>query len=114
MNETKNFERFYNSITKLGEYPPSISEIKHDLKYLKPDEIISNETWLKNHDLVFIYSSNIGKVTSILELIFKCKPGFYLYFGKEENEEDFTIKIVHKPSQLNEVKFYINGLKKIK
>lgn len=110
MIETKNFERFYNN---LGSYPSSILEINLELNKLKPEIIISDEKWLKNHELVFIYSTEVDKTLSILEIIFKCKPGFYIYFGKETKEQNYKVIILHKPTELNEVKFYINGLQKL-
>lgn len=113
MNSDKlswSFEKFYDSIN--GEMM-SILDIDFFIEKLNPANLISDEKLQKSYTLIFLNSSYDDKIRHY-EAVFKYVTGFYIYLYRELDTEPFKLKILYKPQHYEEIKLYINGLKKLK
>lgn len=102
------FKKFYNSLQDIM----SVMEVESISGKLTPADILS-EKFKKSYNLIFLNSSSDDKIKHH-EAIFQYVTGFYIYLYKPENEDSFKLKIIYKPQHYEEIKLYINGLKKLK
>jgi hypothetical protein len=104
------FEKFYNST----EDPMmSILDVDFFTEKLNPSNLINDEKLQKRYTLVFLKSS-YGEDIRDYEAIFKYVSGFYIYLYRTMDTEKFKLRIIYKPQHYEEIKLYINGLKKLK
>ncbi len=61
---------------------------------------------------VFFNSDYENNKFEHIEIIVRHTSGIFIYVNKKEDKKLF--KIIYKPDQLEEVKFFINGLKKLR
>ena len=104
------FDTFYQTL-KDSVY--SIMDIDFDVDSLTPVNLLNNEKFEIRYDPIYL-KSKYGKEIYHMEGIFKHTSGFYVYLSRFELEAFFKIKIIYKTEQYQEIKIYINGLKKIK
>lgn len=103
------FNKFYNSLD--GVY--SIMDIEFPIKILTPANLLNNEKYEDKYDPVFL-DSTYNKDIYHKEGIFKHSNGFFIHLVRNTDNNEFKIRIVYKPKQYEEIKIFINNLKKIK
>jgi hypothetical protein len=67
--------------------------------------------WLKAHEIIFIDSCYRDVGLNINKILFKTRADFYIEFIK--HSDIITTHIYHRPTQINEVIFYIKQLNKL-
>ena len=106
----KYFDKFYNT---LNDAIYSVMNIDFDVPLLTPVNLINNEKLESRYDAIYL-NSIYGKEIHHIEGIFKHSSGFYIYLSRFDREPDFKIKVIYKTEQYEQIKIYINSLKKIK
>jgi hypothetical protein len=101
---TKFFDKFYNSLDKLH----SIMNVPLENDYIIDYILNKKETFVPK----FFESDYENKKVTHNEIILKHLSGFYIYINKKEVSK--TYRIIYEASQIEEVKFFINSLKRIK
>ena len=107
----KNFEKFYNSLDGLY----SIIDLSFTIESMTPVNLLNNEKFEARYTPVYL-ESKYGNDLKHSEGIFKHSNGYYIYLSREGGDlsHQFQIKIIYKVEQYEEIKIYINGLKKQK
>lgn len=106
--ETINFfERYYNSLLGLK----SIITIDKDYFDVTPEFFLENETIKNTLRIVFI-NTTMGEKSNIDEIIFIIRDEIHIHMKKEI--EGYKMTILINPSQINEIKYFLNALKKLK
>jgi hypothetical protein len=97
------FTKFYNSLEKI-----------HSIMDIKLENDINLDYFSKKNVFVpvFFDSEYDNNKVEHTEMIIRHTSGIFLYINKKEEVKVF--KIIYKPDQLEEVKFFINNLKKLK
>lgn len=97
------FSKFYNSLEKI-----------HSIMDVKLENEISLDYFSKKNVFVpvFFNSDYENNKLNHTEMIIKHTSGIFIYLNKKEEQKVF--KIIYKPDQIEEVKFFINNLKKLK
>ena len=103
------FDKFYNSLDGLY----SIFELDFTLTGLTPAIILNVEKLEEIYEPVYL-NSTYGDSIKHVESIFKHSNGYYIYLKRKGVTDDFNVKIIYKVEQYEEVKIYINRLKKQK
>lgn len=106
----KFFDKFYNS---LNDTLYSIMELEFSHNELTPANLLNNKKH-ENRYVPILIDSKYGKEIYHLEGIFKHVSGFYIYLSRLENESEFKIRVIYNVEQYEQIKIYINSLKKIK
>lgn len=89
----------------------STMRVFFDFKF-KPEKMIEdNSKWLTGHEIVFMDSLYGTLGLDIIKIIFKTKADFYIEIVKRD--DIINTNIYHRPSQINEVIFYIKQLNKL-
>lgn len=96
------FDRFHKKLSKLR---GSVSLSVYELGSRTPD-LLSHFT---SYEPVFLHFDG----DTLLEGIYQHKSTFYIYL-KKDGVHFYNLKIIFEPKQLNEVKFYIDRLNKLK
>lgn len=106
-----NFEKFYNSLDSLY----SVMDLDFSIESMTPVNLLNNEKFEARYTPVYL-ESEYGKDLKHREGIFKHSNGYYIYLSREGGNlnPEFRIKIIYKVEQYEEIKIYINGLKKQK
>jgi hypothetical protein len=107
----KNFEKFYNSLDGLY----SVIDLTFTIESMTPVNLLNNEKFEVRYTPVYL-QSKYGNDLKHIEGIFKHSNGYYIYLSREGGDlsRQFQIKIIYKVEQYEEIKIYINGLKKQK
>jgi len=107
----KNLEKFYNSLDGLF----SIMDLSFTIESMTPVNLLNNEKLEARYTPVYL-ESKYGNELKHTEGIFKHSNGYYIYLSREGGDlnHQFQIKIIYKVKQYEEIKIYINGLKKQK
>ena len=107
----KNLEKFYNSLDGLF----SIMDLSFTIESMTPVNLLNNEKLEARYTPVYL-ESKYGNELKHTEGIFKHSNGYYIYLSREGGDlsHQFKIKIIYKVEQYEEIKIYINGLKKQK
>jgi hypothetical protein len=106
----KNFEKFYNSLDGLY----SVIDFNFTIESMTPVNLLNNEKFEARYTPVYL-ESKYGNDLKHSEGIFKHSNGYYIYLSREGGDlSQFKIKIIYKVEQYEEIKIYINGLKKQK
>ena len=103
------FNKFYDSLTD-GIY--SIMEI--DSEVLTPSMLMDDERFSKNYTPIYLTTKYVENRISHYEGAFRHPSGFCICLSRKGASEVFNLKVVYKIKQYEEVKVFINGLKKIK
>jgi hypothetical protein len=103
------FEKFYNNLND-GVY--SVMDIS--VEVLTPTDLMSEETFAKNYETIYLNSVYVENTLKHNQGIFKHPSGFYLCLSRKGVTNVFTLKVIYKFKQYEEVKVFINALKKIK
>ena len=88
-------------------------DIDFDVNILNPVNLLINEKFESRYEPIYL-NSKYGKEIYHIEGIFKHTSGFYVYLSRFEKEPEFKIKIIYRSEQYEQIKIYINGLKKLK
>jgi hypothetical protein len=104
------FDNFYNTLND-GIY--SVMDIDFNVPILTPVNLLNNEKFESKYELIYL-NSKYEKELFHKEGVFKHNSGFYIYLGRFDKESEFKIKIIYKAEIYEQIKIYINGLKKIK
>jgi len=107
----KNFEKFYNSLDSLH----SIMDLDFSVESMTPSNLLNNEKFEEKYTPVYL-ESEYGKDLKHSDGIFKHSNGYYIYLSREGGNlsPQFKIRIIYKVEKYEEIKIYINGLKKQK
>jgi hypothetical protein len=107
----KNFEKFYNSLDGLF----SIMDLSFTIESMTPVNLLNNEKFEARYTPVYL-ESKYGNDLKHSEGIFKHSNGYYIYLSRQfaDLSHQFQIRIIYKVEQYEEIKIYINGLKKQK
>jgi hypothetical protein len=107
----KNFGKFYNSLDGLY----SVIDLLFTIESMTPVNLLNNEKLEARYTPVYL-ESKYGNELKHTEGIFKHSNGYYIYLSREGGDlsYQFKIKIIYKVEQYEEIKIYINGLKKQK
>ena len=107
----KNFEKFYNTLDGLY----SIMDLDFTVEVMTPANLLNNDKFEQKYSPVFL-ETEYGTDLKHTEGIFKYSNGYYIYLSREGGNlsPNFLIKIIYKVEQYEEIKIYINGLKKLK
>ncbi len=97
------FTKFYNSLEKI-----------HSIMDVRLENDLHLDYFFKKNVFVpvFFNSDYENNKVEHTEIILRHTSGIFLYINKKEDLKVF--KIIYKPDQLEEVKFFINSLKKLK
>lgn len=113
------FEKFYDRLHQNSVNSPNkmdqlycVMEVNFPLKTLNPGLLINDEKFSKIYYLKFL-KSGVETETKDFEAIFQYVSGFYIYLNRQV-DDTFLMKIIYKPESYQEIKLYINGLKKLK
>jgi hypothetical protein len=98
------FENFYNSLGKIH----SIMNVPLENDVVIDYILNKKETFVPK----FFDSDYENNKVIHNEIITRHVSGFYLYFNKKQEKKVF--KIIYEADKLEEVKFFINNLKKLK
>jgi len=91
----------------------SVMDIDFSVDLMTPVNLLNNEKFEARYAPVYL-NSKYGKEIYHIEGIFKHTSGFYVYLSRFDGEVSFNIKVIYKVEQYEELKIYINGLKKLK
>ena len=91
----------------------SIMDVDFSVDLMTPVNLLNNEKFESRYVPVFL-DSKYGKEIYHIEGIFRHTSGFYVYLSRFDGEVSFNIKLIYKVEQYEEIKIYINGLKKLK
>lgn len=103
------FDKFYDGLD--GVY--SIMNIEFPIEILTPVNLLNNEKYEEKYEPIFL-NSKYNKDIYHTEAIFKHSSGLYIHLERMENEKQFKIKIVYESKKYEELKIFINSLKKLK
>lgn len=113
------FEKFYNKINECGTTGPTkgdqlycIMDVNFSLKNITPNLLINDEKYSSSYTIKFL-KSEIETNIKHSEAIFQYVSGFYIYLMRGI-DDSYLMKIIYKPQNYEEIKLYINGLKKLK
>ena len=101
-------EKFLNRLKDIH----SIVDFDSDVEKFTPVNILTNEKFETKYTPVYL-NSVFSKDIQHIDGIFQHTSGFYIYLCRDSVEEKFRLKIIYKTEQYEEVKLYINTLKKI-
>ena len=105
----KFFSKFYDSLDGIH----SIMDVDFEVINLTPVNLLNNEKFENKYVPIYL-ESIYGKEIYHNDGIFKHSSGFYIYLSRIDKELDFKIKIIYKIEQYEQIKIFINGLKKMK
>lgn len=97
------FIKFYNSLENIHSIMDVRLENDLHLDYFSKKNVFVP---------VFFNSDYENNKVEHTEIIIRHISGIFIYINKKEDPKIF--KIIYQPSQLEEVKFFINNLKKLK
>lgn len=103
------FKQFYDTLND-GIY----STMYISIEVLTPLDLMSEENFAKNYETIYLNSEYNENAIKHNQGIFKHPSGFYLCLTRKEVTDIFTLRIIYKIKQYEEVKVFINALKKIK
>lgn len=90
----------------------SVVDFNSDIEKFTPANILTNEKFETKYTPIYL-NSVFSKDIQHMDSIFQHSSGFYIYLCRESVEEKFKLKIIYKTEQYEEIKLYINNLKKI-
>jgi hypothetical protein len=101
--EVNIFTKFYNSLENI-----------HSIMDVTLENDLFLDYFSKKTVFVPVFFNTIYENNKVehSEIIVRHTSGIFIYVNKKEDEKVF--KIIYKPDQLEEVKFFINNLKKLK
>ena len=108
-----NFDKFYNSLT---DWIYSVIDVEFSVDALTPVNLLKNEKFEYRYEPVYL-KSIYGKEIKHIEGIFKHSNGYYIYLSRYKDDlevTNFKVKIIYKIEKYEEIKLYINSLKKLK
>ena len=107
----KNFEKFYNSLD--GIY--SVMDLDFSIESMTPVNLLNNEKFEVRYSPIYL-ETTYGQDLKHKEGIFKHSNGYYIYLSRDGGDlsAQFKIKIIYNVEQYEEIKIYINGLKRQK
>jgi len=107
-----NFEKFYNTLTD-GIY--SVMDLNFMVNNMTPAHLLTNEIFELRYTPIYINSTYDLGIKHI-EGVFKHSNGYYIHLNRDGGDlaSNFKIKIIYKVEQYEEIKLYINSLKKLK
>jgi hypothetical protein len=108
-NRFKFFSEFYSTLEGIH----SIMDVDFDVNNLTPVNLLNNEWFDKRYVPIYL-ESIYDKEIFHTDGIFKHTSGFYIYLSRFNKEPNFKIKIIYKVEKYEQIKIYINGLKKMK
>lgn len=87
--------------------------------FLNPANLLNNEFFNKKYKSICLNSIyNVNSQIKHLEAVFKVNGTNFFIYLKEKNDENdklvYEVTIIFMAEQYEEIKLYINGLKKIK
>lgn len=91
----------------------SVMNIQTSNVELTPANLLVNQKFDGKYKPVYL-NSNFSKEIIHLDSIFQHNSGFYIYLSRNNGDEDFDMVIIYKAEKYEEIKIYINQLKKIK
>jgi|LauGreDrversion4_2_1035121.scaffolds.fasta_scaffold49783_3 hypothetical protein len=103
------FNKFYNSLTD-----EIYSIIEIDSEVLNPSTLLNDEKYSKIYSPIYLMTKYVNSRINHYEAAFKHTSGFYICLNRKGESEVFTLKVVYKIKQYEELKIFINNLKKIK
>jgi hypothetical protein len=103
------FKEFYDTLND-GIY--SIMYIS--IESLTPLDLMSEENFAKHYVTIYLNSEYEENTIKHNQGIFKHPSGFYLCLTRKGATDIFTLKVIYKIKQYEEVKVFINALKKLK
>jgi hypothetical protein len=103
------FNKFYNSLTD-----EIYSIIEVDSEVLNPSLLLNDEKYSKIYTPIYLMTNYTNSRINHNEAAFKHNNGFYICLSRKGVSEVFTLKVVYKIKQYEELKVFINNLKKIK
>jgi outer membrane protein assembly factor BamD (BamD/ComL family) len=77
-------------------------------------EILNDEKYSKIYSPIYLMTKYVNSRINHYEAAFKHTSGFYICLNRKGESEVFTLKVVYKIKQYEELKIFINNLKKIK
>jgi hypothetical protein len=111
------FNKFYDSLLKqpntLAGEIFSILDVDFKSDLLTPNKLINDDKFEKKYKPIFLKSSMEEKNMIHSEGIF-LYSNFYIYLLKNKESNQYDLKIIYRANNLEEVKVYINQLKKLK
>jgi hypothetical protein len=111
MKPKKLVKKFFNTL-------PNYSTLTIDIELssnISPNYYLTDTKMLASHEAILLSSKLQSGGIYHDCAIFKTKSDFYVVFYNDtETIDNYKIKIIYKAKQLEEVKYYINALKKIK
>lgn len=112
-NSFKYFNKFYNTLTD-SFY--SVMDLDFTVSSMVPAKLLTDEVLEARYTPIFLNSTYGSSGIKHIDGIFKHSNGFYIYLSREGSDlsVSFKIKIIYKSEQYEEIKLYINNLKKIK
>lgn len=102
---------FYNTLND-GIY--SIMDLEMSFQQITPAILLNNEKFESKYTPIFL-DSQYGNEIKHKDAIFKHSNGYYIYLTRQGGDLSnfFKIKVIYKTEQYEEIKIYINALKKI-
>jgi hypothetical protein len=91
----------------------SVMDIDFSVDVMTPVNLLNNEKFEARYKPIYL-NSKYGKEIYHIEGIFLHTSGFYIYLSRFDGEVSFNIKVIYKVEQYEEIKIYINSLKKLK
>ena len=97
------FTKFYNSLENI-----------HSIMDVRLENDLHLDYFSKKNVFVPLFYESIYSNNKVIhsEIIFRHGSGIFIYLNKKV--EPTIFKIIYKPEQIEEVKFFINNLKKLK
>jgi hypothetical protein len=106
-----------NNFTFLEKFTERLKDI-HSTMYINlpitnftPAKILTELT--TKYKLVYLTSDYSDDVLHHKDAIFQHTSQFYIYLSKNHVKDNFELIIIYKPEQYEEIKLFINNLKKI-
>jgi len=109
MGKFSYLEKFLNKQSDIH----SVMNIKISTGEITPANLLVNQKFDGKYTPIYL-NSDFSKEIIHLDSIFQHPSGFYIYLSRESVNEDFSMVIIYKAEKYEEVKIYINHLKKIK
>lgn len=109
------FEYFNNFYSTLADGIYSVMDVDFTVDVLTPVNLLNNEKFESRYEPIYL-SSTYDKQIKHKEGIFKHSNGYYIYLSRDGGDlsSQFKIKIIYKVEKYEEIKIYINSLKKLK
>lgn len=107
----ENFLYLEKFLDKLPEIHSTIDITIEVIKFT-PAKILTSDKLKSIYKLIYLKSSYSEEIQH-MDAIFQHSSGYYIYLSRKPNSSEFQLKIIYKSEKYEEIKLFINNLKKI-